>query len=116
MNGITGEQKLLATLAHVSYFLGGLGFIIAPLIIFILKKPDAFVYDHAKQALVAHLAILAASFVVGTLCMLLVGVLLLPILAILWLTLLVTSIIAASRALNGEYYQYPFIQSLVNKL
>jgi len=116
MNGITGEQKLLAILAHISYFLGGLGFIIAPLVIFILKKNDTFVYEHAKQALIAHLAILATSFIVGSLCILLIGVLLLPIMAILWLILLVTSIIAASKALNGEYYQYPLIQSLVNRL
>lgn len=116
MNEITGEQKLLAILAHISYFLGGLGFIIAPLVIFILKKPDIFVYEHAKQALVAHLTILALSFIVGSLCVILIGVLLLPVMVVLWLILLVTSIIAASKALNGEYYQYPFIQSLVNKL
>ena len=116
MNGITGEQKLLAILAHISYFLGGLGFIIAPLVIFLLKKHDTFVYEHAKQALIAHLAILVTSFLVGSLCMLLIGVFLLPIVGILWLILLVTSIIAASKAFNGEYYQYPFIQGLVDKL
>ena len=74
MNGITGEQKLLGILAHISYFLGGLGFIMAPLVIFLLKKEDPFVSEHAKQALVAHLAILAASFVVGISCMVLIGV------------------------------------------
>ncbi len=116
MNGITGEQKLLAILAHISYFLGGLGFIIAPLIIFLLKKDDDFVYEHSKQALVAHLAILAASFFAGFLCMLVIGVFLLPVVAIVWLILLVTSIIAASKALQGESYQYPFIQKLVDKL
>ena len=35
---VTGEQKLLAILAHLAYFLGGIGFVIAPLVIFILKK------------------------------------------------------------------------------
>jgi uncharacterized Tic20 family protein len=61
---ITGEQKLLAIIAHLAYFLGGLGFVIAPLVIFLLKKDDVFVYDHAKQALVAHLVILAVSVLV----------------------------------------------------
>lgn len=116
MNNITGEQKVLAVLAHVSYFLGGLGFIIAPLIIFLLKKDDCFVYEHAKQALVAHIAIFATSCIVGILCTLLIGVLLLPVIGILWMVLLVTSIIAASKALNGEEYQYPFIQRFVDKL
>ncbi|WP_110955034.1 DUF4870 domain-containing protein [Anaerosinus massiliensis] len=116
MNEITGEQKLLAILAHIAYFLGGLGFIIAPLIIFLFKKDDDFVYEHAKQALVAHLTILTISFIVSFLCMLVIGVFLLPIVAIFWIILLVTSIIAASKALNGESYQYPLIQKLVDKL
>jgi len=116
MNTITGEQKVLAILAHISYFIGGLGFIIAPLIIFLLKKDDYFVYEHAKQALVAHIAIFATSCIVGILCTLLIGVLLIPVIGILWIILLVTSIIGAMKALNGEEYQYPFIQRFVNKL
>lgn len=116
MNTITGEQKVLAILAHISYFLGGVGFIIAPLIIFLLKKDDYFVYEHAKQALVAHITLLATSCIAGLLCMLLIGVLLLPIIGILWIVLLVTSVIGAIKALNGEEYQYPFIQKFVNKL
>ena len=116
MNTITGEQKLLAIIAHISYFLGGLGFIIAPLVIFLLKKDDPFVYEHAKQALVAHIALLAVSCVIGFLCTLLIGFLLLPILGILGLILFVTSIIAASKAFYGEEYKYPLIQDFVNKL
>jgi len=116
MKTITGEQKVLAILAHTAYFLGGLGFIIAPLVIFLLKKDDYFVYEHAKQALVAHIAILATSCIVGLLCTLLIGMLLLPIIGILWIVLLVTSVMAALKALNGEEYQYPFIQGFVNKL
>lgn len=116
MNSITGEQKFLAILAHVSYFLGGLGFIIAPLIIFLLKKDDPFIFEHAKQALVAHITILAMSSIVGLSCMLLIGVLLLPVIGILWIVLLVTSIIGAIKAFNGEEYQYPLIQRFVKKL
>jgi len=116
MNTITGEQKILAILAHISYFVGGVGFIIAPLVIFLLKKEDYFVYEHAKQALVAHIAILVTSCIVGLSCMLLIGILLLPVIGILWIVLLVTSIIGAIAAFNGEEYQYPFIQKFVNKL
>ncbi len=113
---VTGEQKLLAILAHLAYLLGGLGFIIAPLVIFLIKKDDSFVYQHAKQALIAHLAILAASIISGVLCFLLIGLLLLPIIAILWLLLIITSIIAAIKAADGQLYEYPFIQKLVNKI
>lgn len=113
---VTGEQKLLALLAHLSYFLGGLGFIIAPLVIFLLKRDDPFVADHARQALVAHLAVLAASIFVALLCLLLVGVFLIPILIILFLILLATSLIASANALDGKLYRYPLIQDLVSKL
>jgi uncharacterized Tic20 family protein len=116
MNQITGEQKILAILAHVSYFLAGLGFIFAPLIIFLLRKDDVFVREHAKQALVAHLSILVLSSIVGMLCVLLVGVLLLPVVGILWIVLLVTSLLATIKACNGETYEYPFIQDFVKKL
>ena len=116
MDKITGEQQLLAIIAHLSYLLGGLGFLIAPLVIFLLKKDDPFVADHARQALVAHLAILSVSVIVGLLSMLLVGLLLVPVVAILWLVLLVTSIIAGVKAVNGEQYKYPFIQGLVSKI
>jgi Uncharacterized protein conserved in bacteria len=114
MDNITGEQKLLALIAHLSYFLGGLGFIVAPLVIFLLKNDDSFVYEHARQALVAHLTVLAASTVVGLLCFLLIGFLLIPVLVVILLILVVTSLIASAKVLNGELYRYPFIQGLVN--
>lgn len=116
MYEVSGEQKLLAIIAHVSYFLGGLGFILAPLVIFLLKKDDHFVYNHAKQALVAHLTLLVLSMVVSLTCIVLIGFLLIPVLVLLWLILIVTSIIAAIKAFQGEYYYYPFIQNLVDKL
>ncbi len=113
---ITGEQKLLAVIAHLAYFFGGLGFIVAPLVIFLLKRDDPFVYDHAKQALVAHLVIFALSLVTAVLCVLLIGLLLLPVLCLLWLLLLITSLWAAWQAGQGSYYRYPFIQGIVEKV
>lgn len=114
---VTGEQKLLSIIAHLAYLLGGMGLIIAPLIIMILKKEtDPFVYHHAKQALVAHFTAVVVTAIVGLLTMLLIGILLLPLVAVVWLGLLVTSIIATIKVLNGEYYQYPLIQGLVDKI
>lgn len=113
---ITGEQKLLAIIAHLAYFFGGLGFIVAPLVIFMLKRDDPFVYNHAKQALVAHLVVFAFSVVTAGLCVLLIGLLLLPVLCLLWLVLLITSLWAAWQAWNGRCYRYPFIQGLMEKV
>lgn len=115
MYTITGEQKLLVLIVHLSYLLGGLGFILAPLVIYLLKKEDYFVYDHARQALVAHLSVLAISACVFLLCSLFIGVLLLPFLGILWLMLIVTSIIGAIKGLEGQLYRYPLIQDFVSK-
>lgn len=113
----TGEQKLLTVLAHLGYLLGGLGLVIVPLVIMILKKDsDPFVYHHAKQALVAQLATTVVTAAVGLLTALLIGILLLPLAALAWLLLLITSILAAIKSLNGDYYRYPLIQSLVEKL
>lgn len=112
---ISGEQKLLAIAAHITYFLGGLGFILAPLIIFLYKKNDPFVREHAKQALAAHLFLLILSSVTGILCAILIGFLLLPILAIFGVIFFITSIIAVMRAADGQMYSYPFIQSFANK-
>ncbi|MDF2500981.1 MAG: hypothetical protein K0Q77_1695 [Anaerosporomusa subterranea] len=113
---VTGEQKLLAIAAHLTYFLGGLGFVLAPLVIFLVKRDDPFVADHAKQALVAHLSMLVVGMVTGILSMLLVGLLLIPVVVLLGLALLVTSILASLKALNGEYYRYPLIQGIVEKI
>ncbi|KYZ78175.1 hypothetical protein AXX12_01115 [Anaerosporomusa subterranea] len=113
---VTGEQKLLAIAAHLTYFLGGLGFVLAPLVIFLVKRDDPFVADHAKQALVAHLSMLVVGMVTGILSMLLVGLLLIPVVVLLGLALLVTSILGSLKALNGEYYRYPLIQGIVEKI
>ena len=116
MNHITTEQKLWSIAAHLSYFFGGLGFVLAPLVIYFLKKEDGFVADHAKQALVAHVVILLAGSVVGMLSVLLIGILLWPFFLLLLLGLLITSLIAAWKALDGEVYRYPLIQSVVERL
>ena len=116
MPDISGEQKLMAIAAHISYLIGGLGFVAVPLILYLLKKDDPFVYDHARQALVAHLALLAAGGVAGILSFLLIGLLLWPVVIVLGFLLVITSIIAAFKALNGEYYRYPLIQSIAEKL
>nr|WP_092074904.1 DUF4870 domain-containing protein [Dendrosporobacter quercicolus]NSL49804.1 DUF4870 domain-containing protein [Dendrosporobacter quercicolus DSM 1736]SDN20227.1 hypothetical protein SAMN04488502_11448 [Dendrosporobacter quercicolus] len=113
---ITEQQKLLAIAAHLAYLLGGVGFVVAPLVIFFIKKDDPFIADHAKQALVAQLSLLVAGAVVGFLSLLFIGLLLIPVLALLSTVIFFTSILAALKALNGDYYHYPFIQGLVEKL
>ena len=110
---ISTEEKFLAIVSHISFFLGGMGFLVVPLVIYLFKKEDPFIRHHARQALVAHLVLLVLSVVVGLTCFFLIGIILIPILLILGLLLVVTSLIASYKALKGELYEYPFIQPIV---
>jgi uncharacterized Tic20 family protein len=115
-NCVSSEQKLLAIIAHVSYFIGGLGFIIAPLVIYLYKKDDAFVQEHAKQALVSHIFMLVISGITCVLCTIFIGFLLVPVLVIIGLVFVISSVIAAIKAADGKMYYYPLIQSFVEKI
>ena len=110
---LDGKQKFLVVLAHLSYFFGGIGFIVAPLIIYLLWSEDEFVRFNAKQALVAHVILAVFALVSGILCFILVGFLLLPVLAVLAAVFFVSSIVATVKSYKGEYYRYPFIQYFV---
>lgn len=113
---ITSEQKILAIVAHLGYLLGGIGTLFVPLIIFFWKKDDPFVQQHAKQALVAQAILVILGLITSFLMFILVGFLLLPILAIVGIVFFVTSLIAAYKAFQGEPYEYPFIQGIVQQL
>ncbi len=113
---ITTEQKLLAILSHVAWMVGGIGLIVVPLVIYLLRKDDPFVAHHAKQALIAQLTIFVLSALVGVAMMILIGFLLLPAVVIVWIGFFITSIMAVVRVADGRYYYYPLIQPLVNRL
>ena len=112
----SSEQKVLAVMAHISYLLAGIGFILVPLILMLWKKEDNFVSEHAKQALCMHLCIVIASTVVGVLSFLLVGILLIPLLLLIGLVWFFASIYACWKAVNDEYYSYPLVQWLADRL
>ncbi|MFA6076038.1 MAG: DUF4870 domain-containing protein [Negativicutes bacterium] len=110
---LDGKQKFLVVLAHLSYFFGGIGFIIAPLIIYLLWDKDEFVRFNAKQALVAHVVFSVMAVITGVLCLVLIGFMLIPIMAMLGVVLFVSSIVAAVKSYKGIYFRYPFIQYFV---
>ncbi|SEJ70832.1 protein of unknown function [Propionispira arboris] len=108
---ISGEQKFLAVLSHLAYLLG-IGLIIVPLIIVLLKKSDSFVHEHAKQALIAQTMFVLCSTIVMFLVHLLIGILLIPFLCIVGAVFFITSLVAAYKAMKGDSYDYPLIQSI----
>ncbi|MHC4085267.1 MAG: DUF4870 domain-containing protein [Planctomycetota bacterium] len=92
----------LAALLPILPVLGG---IIAPLIIWQIKKDEhPFVDEQGKEAVNFQISILIYELVAGILTFACVGVLLLPAVMIFDIVFLV---IAAIKANNGFHYQYP---------
>ncbi len=113
---ITTEQKLLAIAAHIAWVVGGIGLIVVPLIIYVWRKNDPFIAQHAKQALVAQLTMFVISSLVSLLMVILIGFLLLPALALFWIGFFIAAIMAVVRAADSRPYYYPLIQGFVERL
>ena len=71
---VSTSQKILAIAAHISYLLFGVGYILVPLIIFLVRKDeDDFTTEHAKQALCVQVIAALLGVIVGGLMFLSVG-------------------------------------------
>jgi len=101
----TSDEKTLALLSHVLTFVFP---ILAPLIIYLLKKDESsFVAYHAKESLNFQISLFIICFV---LFITIVGILLLWVVGILALVLV---IVATIRASEGKLYRYPFSIRLI---
>lgn len=104
----SNDDKNIATVTH----LGGTVFSFVPgLLVWVLKKDDAYLADQAKEALNFQITILIAQFVAGVLAIILIGYLLM---GIIWLTNVVFCIVAAISTSKGETYRYPLCLRLIN--
>lgn len=102
---VPSESRGWAAAAHLVPFLG-LGFI-APLVIWLIKRDeDAFVEEHAREALNFQISFLIYMVVSGVLILLIIGIFLMLVVG-LWA--LVVMIIAGVKAASGERYRYSFI-------
>ena len=112
------DENLWAMLCHLttfSVFLFPFGNILAPLVIWLIKKDeDAFIDDQAKEALnfqiTVALATIVASILTPFLIIICIGAVLVP--AVLVLDL-VFSIVACVKANSGEAYRYPVCLRLI---
>lgn len=102
------EERLWGMLCHLSVFSAHfipLGNIIAPLIIWQIKKEDSsFIAYHGKEALNFQISIIIYISIAAILSFFLIG---LPLLFGLWIFSLIIVIIAALKANDGQYYRYP---------
>jgi hypothetical protein len=115
-------DKILALIAHLGFF-SGVGFIFAPLVIWLLKKDSPFVAHHAKQAMVWQGANLVfgtmfciAGFVFSLATAGLGALLFVPAVIVLGLLLLIPSIIAALKVFGDQEYMYPVTGNWAQKL
>ena len=109
------DEKMWAMLCHLSALAGFIipfGNVIAPLVIWILKKDEfPHVDDQGKEALNFQIS-MTIYFIVGAILIFVaIGIVILPILGIFWLIMIV---IASIKANDGEKYRYPFTIRLVN--
>lgn len=99
------EERNMALLSHV---LTLIVWIIAPLVIYLVKKDESgFVAAHAKESLNFQITIV----LVGILMFIsIIGIFLLWILGIIWTVLVIVATIKASE---GKMYRYPLTLRLI---
>jgi uncharacterized protein len=112
---VSKEEKNLASIMHLSIlagiFLPFVGLVV-PIVIWVLKKNDSpFIDDQGKEAINFIINIFILGILVGVLCIIVVGFILLVPLA---LYLIIAPIVAAAKCSDGIYYKYPFIFRFIN--
>ncbi len=109
------EERSTAMLCHLTGLLGGFippVNIIAPLIIWLLKKDQSpFVNDQGKEALNFQISVTIYMVISFILLFVLIGIALMAVVGLYWL---IFGIIATIKANEGVPYRYPFILRLVN--
>jgi len=112
----SSEERNWAVFAHLGgfalYLLGfALGHILVPLVIWLLKREEsAFIGSNALEALNFQISVTLYSLVVGALCFVLVGFVLIPVLMGFHIVFM---IIASMKASQGESYRYPWTLRLL---
>ena len=105
----TSDEKTLAMLAHLLTFIAP---ILAPLIIYIIKKNESpFVAAHALESLNFQITLIILFIISFILMILIIGIFMLSVLGIAGTILI---IIASVRANEGKLYKYPFCIRIIN--
>lgn len=121
----SAEERQWAMFAHLSALAGGLltgavggwGFFIGPLIIWLMKKETMpFVEAQAKEALNFNITISAIFVILLILSVLTLGIgmiITVPLMLIIGIAALVFIVIASMKANEGVAYRYPFAIRLI---
>ncbi len=103
------DELMWSTFAHLGFIAGlvvPFGNVVAPLVIWLVfKDRSSYIDYHGKEALNFQITVTAAMIASAILILLIIGIFMLIGVV---LVALVLSIVAAVKANNGEYYEYPF--------
>ncbi len=116
MYAVSKDERTWGMLAHLSALVGYLiipfGNIIAPLVIWLMKKDESqFIGDQAKESLNFQISLMIYAVVAGVLVLVIIGIFLLIALYILGIVL---TLVGTIKANNGVTYRYPFTIRLIN--
>lgn len=104
-------------LAALSAFFSGIGFVLGPLIVWLIKRDEMpFVDDQGKEALNFNITVFIVAAVLWLFALVTLGIGLLivvPLWIVIGLVWLIVTIVAAIKANEGEYYRYPFALRLI---
>ncbi len=118
---ISKPEKNYAVLLHLSQilgsFLGGVGSILLPLILWLIKKDESsFIDKHGKEVVNFQLSLYIYLIIIYLLGFLTLGLLLIifiPIIILAQILIVIFSIIGAMKASNGDFYTYPLNLRLI---
>ena len=115
------DVRTMGMLCHLAALVGllgnGIGFLLGPLVVWLIKKDDhPFIDDQGREAINFQLTVLIVGIVTGivawicamTVILLIIAIPLLLLLGVLAIVALVLTIIGGLRAKDGIAYRYPF--------
>jgi hypothetical protein len=112
---LSADARKWGMLCHLSALVGllanGIGFLVGPLLVWLLKKDvDPFVDSQGKEAVNFQITMFIAAAVSGVLMLVVVGIFLLIVVGLM---MVIFPIIGAIKANGGESYRYPLSIRLI---
>ena len=106
---ISREARKWAMLCHLVALVGllgnGVGFLLGPLVVWLLKREDdPFVDEQGKEAVNFQITMFIAALICAPFVLVLIGIL---FLIVIGLMMTIFPIIGAIKANEGESYRYP---------
>ena len=104
--------------ALLGFFIPAAGHVLGPLLVWLLKRDESPEIDaHGKESLNFQISMFIYTAALGVVCFILmfvlIGFLLIPLFAVLYVLDIVFVIIASIKANDGQLYRYPMTIRLI---